>query len=54
MTQPVVIGVDLGTTGCKADAFSLSGELARPWDDFLYCSQAVPQLGRTGLLAVLG
>jgi len=27
MTQPVVIGVDLGTTGCKADAFSLSGEL---------------------------
>jgi xylulokinase len=27
MTPPVVIGVDLGTTGCKADAFSLSGEL---------------------------
>jgi xylulokinase len=27
MTQPVVIGVDLGTTGCKAGAFSLSGEL---------------------------
>jgi xylulokinase len=27
MTQPVAIGVDLGTTGCKAGAFSLSGEL---------------------------
>jgi xylulokinase len=27
MTQSVVIGVDLGTTGCKAGAFSLSGEL---------------------------
>jgi xylulokinase len=27
MTQPVVIGVDLGTTSCKAGAFSLSGEL---------------------------
>jgi xylulokinase len=27
MTQPVVIGVDLGTTGCKADAYSLSGEI---------------------------
>jgi xylulokinase len=27
MIQPVVIGVDLGTTGCKAGAFSLSGEL---------------------------
>ncbi len=27
MTQAVVIGVDLGTTGCKAGAFTLSGEL---------------------------
>jgi xylulokinase len=27
MTQPVVIGVDLGTTSCKADAFSISGEM---------------------------
>ena len=27
MTQSVVIGVDLGTTGCKVGAFSLDGEL---------------------------
>jgi xylulokinase len=27
MSEPVFIGVDLGTTSCKADAFTLSGEM---------------------------